>query len=56
MLITFTGGEESDVLHAAGSWMAEHLYAVIVALDWRGDQTDDAKRRLTMLGSQETKP
>jgi hypothetical protein len=44
-VITFTGGEESDVLHAAGTWMAENLYAVIVALNWRGNQTEEGSPR-----------
>lgn len=36
-VITFTGSEESDLLHAAGSWMAEHLDAVLIGLNWIGD-------------------
>lgn len=40
--LTLTGGEESDVLHAAGAWIAEHLYAVIIAVNWYGDISEDA--------------
>ncbi|MFD8966463.1 hypothetical protein ACFV0C_15925 [Streptomyces sp. NPDC059568] len=36
-VITFTGSEESDLLHAADSWMAEHLDAVLIGLNWIGD-------------------
>ncbi|MFV8133197.1 hypothetical protein [Streptomyces syringium] len=36
-VITFTGAEESDLLHAAGSWMAEHLDALLIGLNWIGD-------------------
>jgi hypothetical protein len=32
-VVTFTGGEESDVLHAAGAWMAEHPYTIVVAMN-----------------------
>ncbi len=35
--VTFTGREESGVLHAAGSWMAGHLDATILFLDWMSD-------------------
>ncbi|MFI8944078.1 hypothetical protein [Streptomyces syringium] len=36
-IITFTGSEESDLLHAAGSWMAEHLDALLISMNWIGD-------------------
>ncbi|MFF5131004.1 hypothetical protein ACFY41_29285 [Streptomyces syringium] len=36
-VITFTGSEESDLLHAAGSWMADHLDALLVSINWVGD-------------------
>lgn len=35
--VTFTGSEESDVLHAAGSWMAEHPDALLIGINWYGD-------------------
>lgn len=36
-VITFTGSEESDLLHAAGSWMADHLDALLTSINWVGD-------------------
>lgn len=36
-VITFVGAEESDVLHAAGAWMGEHLHAVLLSVNWVGD-------------------
>lgn len=39
VLVTFTGSEESDVFHAAGAWIAEHLYAQVVGLNWYADTT-----------------
>ncbi|MFC0602285.1 hypothetical protein [Streptomyces palmae] len=36
-VITFTGSEESDLLHAAGAWMAEHLDAVLLGMNWVAD-------------------
>ncbi|MET7457059.1 hypothetical protein ABZT03_35295 [Streptomyces sp. NPDC005574] len=36
-VITLIGSEESDLLHAAGAWMAEHLVAVLLGLNWVGD-------------------
>jgi len=35
--VTFTGSEESDLLHAAGSWMTEHPDAIICGINWLGD-------------------
>lgn len=40
-VVTFYGSEESDVLHAAGSWMAEHPFTMIVSLNWRWDHPDE---------------
>jgi hypothetical protein len=40
-MVTFAGGEESDVLHAAAAWMAERPYAIILGLNWAGDQNRD---------------
>jgi hypothetical protein len=36
-VVTFTDSEESDLLHAVGSWMAEHLDAVLIGMNWVGD-------------------
>jgi hypothetical protein len=36
-VVTFTGSEESDVLHAAGAWMAEHPYALLIGINWYGE-------------------
>ena len=36
-VVTFTGTEESDLLHSADSWMAEHLDAVLIGMNWIGD-------------------
>lgn len=36
-VITFTGAEESDLLHAAGNWMDEHLDALLISINWYGD-------------------
>ncbi|WP_128380377.1 hypothetical protein [Streptomyces cavernae] len=40
-VVTFSGSEESDVLHAAGSWMAEYPLTLIVSLNWRWDHPDE---------------
>src|SRR5437764_1427424 len=37
-LIEFVGAEESDVLHAAGTWMAQHSHIALHAVSWGGDQ------------------
>ncbi|MEU0108347.1 hypothetical protein ABZ313_23715 [Streptomyces sp. NPDC006251] len=37
LVVTFTGSEESDLLHAAGTWMAEHFDAVVIGMNWVGD-------------------
>ncbi len=36
-VLTFRGPQESELLTAAGSWMAEHRHGVIVSLAWQGD-------------------
>src|SRR3954451_3774509 len=36
-VITFTGAEEGDVLHAAGAWMNDHLDALLISVNWHGD-------------------
>lgn len=36
-VITFTGSEEADIIHAAGSWMADHLDAVLIGMNWITD-------------------
>ncbi|MBZ4324518.1 hypothetical protein, partial [Streptomyces huiliensis] len=40
-VVTFTGGEESDVLHAAGAWMAERPYTIAVAMNGRYVHPDE---------------
>src|SRR5262245_17021048 len=50
-VLTFSGSEESDLLHAAADWMADHLYAVINALGFANLTEDDDETpqlRLTM--------
>ncbi|MFD7590866.1 hypothetical protein ACFV84_36110 [Kitasatospora sp. NPDC059811] len=44
-VVSFTGVEESDILHAAGWWMADQPYAQIVALNWRVEDTEADTRR-----------
>ncbi len=44
-LIEFFGPEECDVLHAAGAWMADHPYAALLAVNWRGDQVCEHDER-----------
>jgi hypothetical protein len=39
--IVFTGTEETDVLHAAAGYMADHRYATITSLNWKGDVAPD---------------
>ncbi|WP_351230113.1 hypothetical protein [Streptomyces sp. NPDC002133] len=36
-VVTFTGSEEADLIHAAGSWMGKHLDAVLLGMNWIGD-------------------
>jgi len=36
-VVTFTGAEEADLLHAAGTWMSEHLEAVLIGMNWVAD-------------------
>ena len=36
-VITFTGSEEGDVLHAAGAWMNDHIGALLIGINWYGD-------------------
>ena len=36
-VITFTGAEEGDVLHAAGAWMNEHIGTLLIGVNWHGD-------------------
>ena len=40
-LVELRGTEESDLLHAAGTWMVERPWTVLLALDWVGDTTED---------------
>ncbi len=44
-VISFVGGEESDILHAAAEWMLEHPYAVIIAISWQNFITSEAEER-----------
>ncbi|WP_331731516.1 hypothetical protein [Kitasatospora sp. NBC_01300] len=44
-VVTFTGAEESDILHAAGWWMSDQPYAQIVAMNWRVEDTEADDRR-----------
>jgi hypothetical protein len=32
--VSFTGSEESDVLHAAGAWMADSRGAILISTNW----------------------
>ena len=44
-VVTFTGTEESDILHSAGWWMSDQPYVRIVAMNWRLENTEvDAQR------------
>ncbi|MET9931730.1 MULTISPECIES: hypothetical protein [unclassified Streptomyces] len=36
-VVTFTGAEEGDVLHAAGAWMNEHPNVLLISVNWHGD-------------------
>ena len=41
-VVSFVGGsEQAAVLHAAAGWIAERPNAVIIALNWLGDQGDE---------------
>ncbi|MFJ5122324.1 hypothetical protein [Kitasatospora sp. NPDC088548] len=39
-VVRFTGAEESDILHAAGWWMADQPYAQILAMNWSLENTE----------------
>ncbi|GAA1590983.1 hypothetical protein GCM10009678_86560 [Actinomadura kijaniata] len=36
-LLTFTGSEEAELLHAAADWLGGHRFAIVVAMNWMGD-------------------
>ncbi|ABD11713.1 hypothetical protein CcI156_09210 [Frankia sp. CcI156] len=40
-VVSFYGSEESDLLHAAGDWMNDHLYAVILGFGFADLRYDD---------------
>ncbi|MFB9627104.1 hypothetical protein [Nonomuraea helvata] len=50
-VVVFTGGEESDLLHAAGAWMAARPYTTMLGINFIADEhCPSAERHLTETG------